>query len=186
MQSWNLLLKKGGMIYCFHQRRLNATCINHSIMFLTDPSAKEGPSLALWTDLGGVLADRRCLSRKSVLFARSLFRTAKWGVWSPAPCVHCPAAIINKEQVQPVQTRDRSNVDILKKTTFNQLACVSIYWVRKWIYKEWLGRATDMWQTETHTHARTRAPRDNTWPYRSRASLTSSFALEWVVARTLL
>lgn len=35
---------------------------------------------------------------------------------------------------------------------------------------------------QTHIHMCT----DNTLPYRSRASLTSSFALECVVARTLL
>lgn len=40
---------------------------------------------------------------------------------------------------------------------------------------------------QTHMAGRhTNKGTDNTWPYRSRASLTSSFALECVVARTLL
>lgn len=173
-------------------------------MFSTDPSAKGRPTLALRRDLQGALADSRCLSRKSVLFARDLFRTTKWTVWH-ACTLRALSCSYNKQRSKSTSSSNKTahsktatrtswlpNYDSLHsgcgwKKWIRQLACVSVYWVTKWIHMKWLVRAgvqrcRHVAGRNTHTHTRT----DNTWPYRSRASLTSSFALECVVARTLL
>lgn len=175
---------------CSFLHKLNTACINHSIMFLAEPYKHR------LTDIHSPERSPQspgCLSHKSVVFAQRPCQN--YSVNYRAHCVHCTAIRINRTTGQV----NFLHLKYIKHSKMNMLffpqslrfcASRTVYMQimqdedREAMWMDMISFCADTkgctCGRQTHTFA------DNTWPHRSRASLTSSFALDCVVARTLL